>query len=167
MYNFNDISEFLIKAYKYIAGLYGKTFNGVQLIITENEFEPSCYLYKVNKETGEIKDSRIRVCIEEYDAYDDFQTRYYNKEFGTELTHEYKTVLIRMLCHEMGHHLNIEKFKYMDEEYECALYDLERYYDEGSEKRRIAYRMIPEEYEADKKASEILKAHLDKLLKLY
>jgi hypothetical protein len=27
--------------------------------------------------------------------------------------------------------------------------------------------MIPEEYEADKKASEILKAHLDKLLKLY
>lgn len=166
-YEFTNVSEFLIKAYDYIADLYGKTFNGVKLMITTGEFEQSCYMYKLNPETDEIKNPRIRINIEEFDEYDDFQTRHYNKEFGTHLIHEYKTVLIRMLCHEMSHHINIEKFKYMDEEYIDALHDLERCYEWGTEERKRAYRMIPEEYEADKNAANILNNHLDNLLALY
>ena len=166
-YEFSNISEFLINAFNYIADLYGKAFDGVQLIITEEEYLPSCYIYRLNEETYAIENPRVRVCIEEFNEFDDFQTRHYNSEFGTKLTHEYKTVLLRMLCHEMSHHLNIETFKYMDEEYDCALYDLERYYEYGTEERKRAYRMIPEEYAADEKAAKILKNHLNNLLALY
>ena len=55
----------------------------------------------------------------------------------------------------------------MDEEYMDELNDLERYYEEGTEERKRAYRMIPEEYEADKNAANILNNHLDNLLALY
>jgi hypothetical protein len=167
MNRFDNISEFLINAFNYIADLYGKTFDNVQLIITESERQPSCYMYRLNEETNAIENPRVRVCIEEFNEFDDFQTRHYNSEFGTKLTHEYKIVLLRMLCHEMSHHLNIETFKYMDEEYDCALYDLERYYEYGTEERKRAYRMIPEEYAADENAAKILKKHLNNLLALY
>ena len=106
--------------------------------------------------------------LKDYNEFDDFQTRHYNNEFGLNLEHKYLVVMLRILCHEMSHHINIEDFKYDDDDeyYDCLHY-IQDVYKSGTEERKRAYRMIPEEYAADQNAAEILRYHLSDLLNLY
>ena len=166
MYEQRLVRNFIVRAYDYINKLYDGAFDDVNLIVTANEFECSSYLYKYDEKTGAVINPRVRICIEEFDC-DDFQTRHYNKEFGTKLEHKYLVVMLRILCHEMSHHLNIERYKDKEEEYlECLNY-IQEIYEYGTEERKRAYRMIPEEYAADECAVKILSIHLNRLLALY
>lgn len=161
------VKRFVTDAFNYINNnIVNGALDNVQLIITEDENKFSSYMYNYDDKTGAIKNPRIRICIEEYNCKDDFQTRHYFNEFGLKLEHDYFVVLLRMLCHEIGHHLTVDIYKDQEEEYMCALNDLHKY-DYGTEERKRAYRMIPEEYAADEEAVKILSKHLNKLLSLY
>ena len=161
------VKRFVTDAFNYInKNIVNGALDDVKLIITEDENEFSSYLYRYDDVTGAVENPRIRICIEEYNCKDDFQTRHYWEEFGLKLEHEYLVVLLRMLCHEIGHHLTVDIYKDKEEEYMCALNDLHKYR-YGTEERKRAYRMIPEEYAADECAVKILSIHLNRLLALY
>lgn len=167
MYSDEIVRKFLIKAFDYINNLYNGLFDDVKLEVTDEDWRQSGYSYGFNEKTHEIKNPRITICIEDYNEFDDFQTRHYNNEFGLNLEHKYLVVMLRILCHEMSHHINIEDFKDDDDEYYDCLHYIQDVYKSGTEERKRAYRMIPEEYAADQNAAEILRYHLSDLLNLY
>lgn len=153
------LCEKLENVFDYIKSIYKNEFDNVDLIVSPFEDEQSRYSYVYDEITGNLKNQRITICLEEYDKHHDFQTRYYNKTFNMDLEHDYYTVLIRMLLHECGHHFNIDYYKDRDEEYICQLDNIDKYYEYGTEDYEQAYREIDEEHDADSFAAEFMKKH--------
>ena len=153
------LCEKLKNVFEYVKSIYKDRFNEVDFIVSLKENDKSRYSYDYDDITGHLKNQCITICLEEYDKYHDFQTRYYNKTFNMDLKHDYYTVLIRMLLHECGHHFNIDYYKDRDEEYMYQLMNLDKYYEYGTEEYSQAYREIDEEHDADIFAAEFMKKH--------
>ena len=162
-YEFFETVKYMERVYRYLSDIY-EGLKDVELRMTAEKKEKSRYQYKC--ENGKIVNQYIMINLDEYDESDDFITRYCNEEFGKKLTHEYVIYNLRTLCHEIGHYLNAEED--LDDEYDYfeALNYIDEMYESGSEEKRRAYRMIGEEYEADRISCEILREHLDRLLEL-
>ena len=160
------LCEKLENVFEYVKSVYKNRFDDVDFIVSPDEKDQSKYSYDYDDTTGIIKNQRITICLEEYDKYHDFQTRYYNKTFNMTLEHNYFTVLIRMLLHECGHHFNMDYYKDRDEEYMYQLMDLDRYYEYGTEEYEQAYREIDEEHDADIFAAEFMKKHYDECISI-
>ena len=160
------LCEKLENVFEYVKSVYKNRFDDVDFIVSPDENDKSKYSYDYDNITGHIKNQRITICLEEYDKYHDFQTRYYNKTFNMTLEHDYFTVLIRMLLHECGHHFNMDYYKDRDEEYMFQLMDLDRYYEYGTEEYEQAYREIDEEHDADMFAAEFMKKHYDECISI-
>lgn len=160
------LCEKLENVFEYVKSVYKNRFDDVDFIVSPDENDKSKYSYDYDNITGHIKNQRITICLEEYDKYHDFQTRYYNKTFNMTLEHDYFTVLIRMLLHECGHHFNMDYYKDRDEEYMYQLMDLDRYYEYGTEEYEQAYREIDEEHDADMFAAEFMKKHYDECISI-
>jgi hypothetical protein len=153
------LCEKLENVFNYVKSVYENKFNNVDFIVSPSENEQSRYSYDYDDITGELKNQRITICLEEYDKHQDFQTRYYNKTFDMALEHDYYTVLIRILLHECGHHFHIDYYKDRDDEYFESLMWIDRYYEYGTEEYKQAYREIDQEYDADMFAAEFMKKH--------
>lgn len=160
------LCEKLENVFEYVKSVYKNRFDDVDFIVSPDENDKSKYSYDYDDITGHVKNQRITICLEEYDKYHDFQTRYYNKTFNMTLEHDYFTVLIRMLLHECGHHFNMDYYKDRDEEYMYQLMDLDRYYEYGTEEYEQAYREIDEEHDADMFAAEFMKKHYDECISI-
>jgi hypothetical protein len=160
------LSEKLENVFDYVKSVYKNKFDDVDFIVSPFENEQSKYSYDYDHITGQMRNQCITICLEEYDKYDDFQTRYYNKKFDLTLEHNFYTVLLRMLLHECGHHFNIDHYKDRDNEYIEALMWIERYYECGTEEYKQAYREIDEEYDADSFAAEFIKNHYNKCINI-
>jgi hypothetical protein len=158
------LCEKLTNVFDYVKSIYKNTFDNVEFVVSPEEREKSRYSYDYDDVTGDIKNQRITICLEEYDKYDDFQTRYYNKNFNLTLEHNYYTVLLRMLFHECGHHFNIDYYKDREDEYIEALMWIERYCEYGTEEYKEAYREIDEEHAADCFSAEFLREHMQNCL---
>ncbi len=161
-----ELCEKLENVFDYVKSIYKDKFDNVDFIVSPQEHDQSRYSYDYDDETGDIKNQSITICLEEYDAKHDFQTRYYNKVFDMELEHNYYTVLVRMLLHECGHHFNIDYYKDRDEEYMYQLMNLERYYEWNTEEYEQAYREIDEEHDADKFAADFMKVHIEQCMSI-
>jgi hypothetical protein len=157
--NYFKLCEKLENVFNYVKSVYENKFNNVDFIVSLSENEQSRYSYDYDDITGELKNQRITICLEEYDKHQDFQTRYYNKTFDMALEHDYYTVLIRILLHECGHHFHIDYYKDRDDEYFESLMWIDRYYEYGTEEYKQAYREIDQEYDADMFAAEFMKKH--------
>jgi hypothetical protein len=160
------LCEKLTNVFDYIKSIYKNTFDNVDLIVTPEENDKSRYSYEYDDITGDVRNQCITICLEEYDEYHDFQTRYYNKVFDMKLEHNYYTVLIRMLLHECGHHFNIDYYKDRDDEYFESLMWIDKYYEWGTEDYEQAYREIDEEHAADKFAADFMKIHIEKCINI-
>jgi hypothetical protein len=158
------LCEKLTNVFDYVKSIYKNTFDDVDFVVSPEEREQSRYSYDYDDVTGDVKNQRITICLEEYNKYDDFQTRYYNKNFNLTLEHNYYTVLLRMLFHECGHHFNIDYYKDRDDEYMYQLMNLDKYYEYGTEEYKEAYRQIDEEHAADCFSAEFLREHIQSCL---
>ena len=160
------LCEKLENVFNYIKSIYKDTFDNVDFVVSPEEREQSRYSYDYDDITGDIKNQMITICLEEYDKYDDFQTRYYNKKFDLTLEHNYYNVLLRMLFHECGHHFNIDYYKDKYDEYMESLMWIDKYYEYGTEEYKQAYREIDEEYAADSFAADFIKNHMNECINI-
>ncbi len=144
----------------YINRIYGGKFDDLKLTVIN---EKTKYSYQYNPEENIIFNPIIKIGRSIDDEFDKFIIDYYNRVFNMNLQNTYNIRLIQELCHECGHHYNIEYYKSRDMEYAVQLAALERYEYETDD-RRIAYRQIDEEYDADKFAAHLMKFHLEDML---
>ena len=165
MFNLNDK---LFKVFELIKA-YGKNqgvdFDKVELIVTDHEQDCTRYHSVPDEETLDLIKAEIFVNANDFDLYNTFITDYYNERFNLELKHELNQCLVRMLCHECGHHANYDKYKYSEEEYYEQVDYIFSIYEEKDE-RQYAYRQIDEEYDADTFAGLFLKEHLGDCLQI-
>lgn len=150
----------LIALLECIKRIYPERFNDIEITIG---YGPTRYAYKYNNETESIENPKIIIGARESKEFEEFIIGYYNQKFDMNLENNEKTRLIQEVCHEAGHHYNIDYYKYRDDEYFEQLNCLDEYGLEGEE-RRVAYREIDEEADADKFAAYLMKHHLNDFL---
>lgn len=144
----------------YINRIYGGKFDNLKLAVINDKTK---YAYQYNPEDNIVLNPTILIGRSVDDEFDNFIIDYYNRVFNMNLQNTYNIRLIQELCHECGHHYNIEYYKSRNKEYAIQLAKLDDYRFD-SDTRRIAYRKIDEEYDADKFAAHLMKYHLNEML---
>lgn len=146
----------------YINNIYSGKFDNVELCI---EHGRTRYRYVHDDVLDEILAPEIVIGAAASTEFDDFIIKYYNEEFDLNLENTPEIRLIQELCHECGHHYNMDYYKNREEEY---FKQLQFIYEQNLEddEHRKAYRKIDEEYDADTFAANIIKEHLPAMIEL-
>ena len=151
----------LIALLECIKRIYPERFNDIEITIG---YGPTRYSYDYDDETNSINNPKIVIGSRVAKDFDEFIIDYYNQKFDMDLENNEKTRLIQEICHEAGHHFNIDYYKERDDEYFEQLDWVNEHYEFEVEKRRMAYREIDEEADADKFAAYLMKYHLNDFL---